>query len=52
MTTHLYLAPAGAGKTEYALKLAREAARGLQATPRVVVPTHLQVRAWRRSRGF
>ena len=33
MTVTLYLAPAAAGKT---------------ATPRVVVPTRLQARAWRR----
>jgi ATP-dependent helicase/nuclease subunit B len=48
MSLHLYLAPAASGKTTYALKRVREAAQGLQATPRVVVPTHLQVRAWRR----
>jgi len=48
MTVHLYLAPAGAGKTAWALHLAREAARDLRLTPRVVVPTQLQVRAWRR----
>ncbi len=48
MTVRLWLAPAAAGKTAYVLDLARDAARNLQATPRVVVPTHLQVRAWRR----
>ncbi len=49
-TTHvrLYLAPAGAGKTAYVLNLVRDAARGLGSVPRVVVPTRLQVRAWRR----
>lgn len=46
--TRLYLAPAAAGKTAYVLNLVRNAARDLRATPRVVVPTHLQVRAWRR----
>ena len=44
----LYLAPAGAGKTAYVMNLARDAARGLHCTPRVIVPTHLQVRSWRR----
>jgi ATP-dependent helicase/DNAse subunit B len=48
MAVRLLLAPAAAGKTAYALHLARDATRGLQATPRVVVPTHLQVQAWRR----
>jgi hypothetical protein len=44
----LYLAPAAADKTAHALARARQAAQGLQATPRVVVPTQLQARAWRR----
>ena len=48
MTTQLLVAPAGAGKTAYVIDLLREAARDLQSTPRVVVPTHLQVRAMRR----
>ena len=48
MTTQLLLAPAAAGKTAYVLDLVRDVARGLQSTPRVVVPTHLQARAWRR----
>jgi ATP-dependent helicase/DNAse subunit B len=47
MTIHLFLAPAAAGKTAYVLDLVRDAARELRAAPRVVVPTHLQVRAWR-----
>jgi ATP-dependent helicase/DNAse subunit B len=47
MTAHLYLAAAAAGKTTYVLNRVRQAARELQSTPRVVVPTHLQVRAWR-----
>jgi hypothetical protein len=42
------LAPAAAGKTSYVLRRVREAARGLASTPRVVVSTQLQVRAWRR----
>ena len=48
MTTQLFLAPAAAGKTAYVLALVRDAARRLGSTPLVVVPTHLQVRAWRR----
>jgi len=48
MSTHLYLAPAAGGKTAYLVERAREAARGLRATPRVIVPTRLQVRAWQR----
>ena len=49
MPSRLYLAPAAGGKTTYVLARARAAARGLAATPRVVVPTHLQARAaWRR----
>ncbi len=48
MSTHLYLAPAGGGKTAYLVDLARQAARdNAGAGPRVVVPTRLQVRAWR-----
>ncbi len=48
MTVQLYLAPASGGKTSYALHLVRRAAQGLGATPRVLVPSHLGVRAWRR----
>jgi len=48
MMVQLLLAPAAAGKTAYVLGLARDAAQGLRSTPRVVVPTHLQVRSWRR----
>ncbi len=48
MTAQLFLAPAAAGKTAYVLDLVRGAARSLQSIPRVVVPTHLQARAWRR----
>ena len=44
----LLLAPASSGKTAYVLNYTREAARGLQSIPRIVVPTHLQVRAFRR----
>lgn len=47
MPNFLYLAPAASGKTAYVLNLVREVARGLDATPHVIVPSHLQVRAWR-----
>ncbi len=47
MPTHLYLAPAAAGKTTWVLQHARRAALDLAATPRIIVPTHLQVRAAR-----
>jgi ATP-dependent helicase/DNAse subunit B len=48
MPVSFYLAPAAAGKTSYVLRRVREAARDLASTPRVVVPTQLLVRAWRR----
>jgi ATP-dependent helicase/DNAse subunit B len=48
MSVRLYLAPAAAGKTAFAVDAVRQAGQGLQSIPRVVVPTHLQVRAWRR----
>lgn len=48
MPTHIYLAPAAAGKTAYVLNLVRKTARDLATRPRVVVPTHLQARAARR----
>lgn len=48
MPTHIYLALAAAGKTAHVLARARDASRNLAAIPRVVVPTHLQVRAARR----
>ena len=44
----ILLAPASCGKTAHVLDRARRAAEGLQAIPRVVVPTQLQVRACRR----
>jgi ATP-dependent helicase/DNAse subunit B len=44
----IHVAPATTGKTAYVLDLVRDAAQGLGSTPRVVVPTHLQVRACRR----
>jgi ATP-dependent helicase/DNAse subunit B len=48
MTTQIYLAPAAAGKTSYAIKLAREAAKGLTAEVRVCVASRLQAQSWRR----
>ena len=48
MTTQILLAPAAAGKTAHVLALVQDAAQGLGSTPRVIVPTHLQARAWRR----
>ena len=48
MPTHLYLAPAAAGKTATILDLARTTAQGLAGEARVVVASHLQVRAARR----
>jgi ATP-dependent helicase/DNAse subunit B len=47
VTTLLYLAPAGGGKTAYLVNQARRLAQRLDATPRVVVPSRLQARAWR-----
>jgi len=46
MPVTLYLAPAASGKTAYLVARARELAQGLRVTPRVVVPTQLQARAW------
>jgi ATP-dependent helicase/DNAse subunit B len=48
MPVHIYLAPAATGKTRYIRDLVRDAAQGLGSTPRVIVPSHLQARAWRR----
>lgn len=48
MDVHLYLAPAAGGKTTFLVRRARELSAGLAADPRVIVPTRLQVRAWRR----
>jgi ATP-dependent helicase/nuclease subunit B len=48
MPVSIYVAPASAGKTAYVLHLVRDAARDLQSIPRVVVPSRLQVRSWRR----
>ncbi len=47
MPPTLYLAPAASGKTAYLVTRARTLAQGLHVTPRVVVPTQLQARAWK-----
>ncbi|MGC9522672.1 MAG: PD-(D/E)XK nuclease family protein [Anaerolineae bacterium] len=47
MTHTLYLAPAASGKTAHLVDLARKVARDPATPPRVIVPTRLQVRAWR-----
>jgi ATP-dependent helicase/DNAse subunit B len=47
VSVSLYLAPAGAGKTAALVREARRLARDLNA-PRVLVPSRLQARAWRR----
>lgn len=48
MSARLLLAPASTGKTAYVLNRARQVAQTLRSIPRLVVPTHLQVRACRR----
>ncbi|MDX9955335.1 MAG: PD-(D/E)XK nuclease family protein [Anaerolineae bacterium] len=47
MSVTLYLAPAAGGKTAFLVNRARALAQGLSATPRVIVPTQLQARAWK-----
>jgi len=47
MPGNLYLAPAAGGKTAFLVNRARALAQGLRVTPRVIVPTQLQVRAWK-----
>ncbi len=48
MTTRLLIGPAASGKTACLIDEARRAAQGLAASPRVIVPSRLQVQAWRR----
>jgi len=48
MSIRLYVSPAATGKTAHVLSLVREASRDLRTTPRVVVPTWVQVHSWRR----
>ncbi len=48
MSVSIYLAPAGAGKTHYAVVQARRQAKGLGATPYVLVASALQAHAFRR----
>lgn len=47
MSIQILVAPAASGKTAHVLDLACRAAHGLQARPRVVVPSSLQAHAWR-----
>jgi hypothetical protein len=46
------LAPAAAGRTTYVLNRVRDTAQDLRATPPVVVPTQLQMRAWLAPLGY
>ena len=48
MRPHLFVAPAGSGKTTYAVVQARRQARHLGATPYVLVASALQAQAFRR----
>lgn len=48
VSTHLFIAPAAAGKTTFALARARQDSSNLAAAPRIVVASHLQARAARR----
>jgi ATP-dependent helicase/nuclease subunit B len=48
MSAHLYLAPAGCGKTAYLVERVRRLARDPARAPRILVPTSVQTRAWRR----
>ena len=48
MPKTLLHAPAAAGKTAYAIRIALEASASLQAQVRICVPTPLQANAWRR----
>lgn len=48
MTVRILVAPAGGGKTRYAVGEARRMARGLRATPYVLVASALQAQAFRR----
>ncbi len=48
MTAYLYLAPASAGKSQYAIDLARKASQNLDAEVRVCVASRLQIQSWQR----
>ena len=48
MSAHIYLAPAAAGKTAYVLDRVCPAAQAFSTDVRVLVPSGLQARAWRR----
>jgi len=47
MPAHLYLAPAGAGKTEWVLGQVQRLAQGLHTLPWVILPSRLQILAFR-----
>jgi hypothetical protein len=47
VTTHLFLAPAGAGKTAYLIREARQTAGPLSSSVWVCTSTTLQARSWR-----
>lgn len=48
MATCLYLAPAGSGKTAFALKMAIEQSRSLDSEVRVCVASRLQAYSWKK----
>ncbi|MEA3377323.1 MAG: hypothetical protein U9R72_14120, partial [Chloroflexota bacterium] len=48
MSVSLYIGPAASGKSGYLVARARQLAQDPAAAPRVVVPSRLQVQAWRR----
>ena len=48
MSVHIYVSPAGSGKSAYALQLVRSSSAELKSSPIVCVPTGVQVQAWRR----
>ena len=48
MSIYLYLAPAGAGKTDYLVEQARQVAEELSTIVRVCVPSGIQAQAWKR----
>ncbi len=48
MPVELYVGPAASGKTAWCLEVVRQAANGLQQTPRVVVPGSVQTDWWQR----
>ena len=47
MPTHLYLAPAGWGKTSYLLEQVHQLKANLSQPIRICVPSGLQAQAWK-----